>query len=114
MSSSAGSINLPTMNPTPSSNTPVVELHVYRREPVDYAYEVRHAGEVLFDGNTFTSVAETLRSAAEDCMDFTGLQVGFEGIVVGTYTPTELQAAHEAVAALCVDRRAVFSGHVSP
>lgn len=87
----------------------LVELHLTRPESASYFYSVCFAGSELFDGGPYSSLSAALAAAAEDGADFLGLQLGYQGVVIGTYTPGEVLAGSEAIAERCVERSAVFN-----
>ena len=88
--------------------TQIADLNISRIDSAHYHYAVGYAGSTLFEDSGFTTISAAVLAAAEDCAAIPGLQVSFDGIVVGTYTPDELVVEHEDVAALCAHRRSIF------
>lgn len=87
----------------------VANLWVSRFDSSLYGYTVEVDDTVLFDDAGFTSITDALADAAKSSSKFIGLQVGYAGLVAGTYAPSELLQNCDAVAQLCVRNAGRFN-----
>lgn len=94
--------------PQNTAVTELVELDVTQIASGVYEYAVRLHDDVLFEDGGFSSVADALRAAAQECPESFFCEVSYAGIVAGTYWPKGLEASCEAVAELCVMNATTF------
>ena len=86
----------------------IPRLSIAKMEPGHYAYAVSCAGQMLYEAEGQSGIAEATLQAVDTKPNFAGFEVAYDGYLVGTFTLHELTADTEAVSIAAVSTKAKF------